>query len=59
MQHLLHVKTLSEEEFATLASEMLLGIQHLHTVGLVHRDAKHAKQTGSLQPSVGSTQFRI
>ncbi|CAE7380421.1 CAMK2D [Symbiodinium pilosum] len=40
MQHLLHVKTLAEEEFATLASEMLHGIQHLHTVGLVHRDIK-------------------
>ena len=41
MQHLLMVKVLTEEEFATLASEMLHGIQHIHTVGLVHRDARH------------------
>lgn len=40
MQHLLMVKVLTEEEFATLASEMLHGIQHIHTVGLVHRDVK-------------------
>ncbi|CAE7537502.1 CAMK2D, partial [Symbiodinium natans] len=40
MQHLLHVKTLAEDEFATLASEMLKGIHHLHTIGLVHRDIK-------------------
>ena len=40
MQHLLHVKTLAEDEFATLASEMLKGIHHLHTIGLVHREAE-------------------
>mmetsp|Transcript_50376 Transcript_50376/g.117530 ORF Transcript_50376/g.117530 Transcript_50376/m.117530 type:complete len:424 (+) Transcript_50376:71-1342(+) len=40
MQHLLHAKTLSEEEFATLAAQMLRGISHVHDVGLVHRDVK-------------------
>ena len=60
MQHLLMVKTLTEEEFATFASEMRHGLQHLHTVGLVHRDAGqelclcliHMDQYGSVSPQM-------
>lgn len=37
MQHLLHVKTISEEELGDLTAQMLRAIGHVHKVGLVHR----------------------
>jgi len=40
MQHLLHVKTISEEELGDLTAQMLRAIGHVHKVGLVHRDIK-------------------
>ena len=38
MQHLLHVKTISEEELGDVAAQMLRGISHMHNIGLVHRE---------------------
>mmetsp|Transcript_46497 Transcript_46497/g.101164 ORF Transcript_46497/g.101164 Transcript_46497/m.101164 type:complete len:413 (+) Transcript_46497:47-1285(+) len=40
MQHLLHVKTISEDELGDVTAQMLRGISHMHNIGLVHRDVK-------------------
>lgn len=38
MQHLLKVKTISEDELGDIAAQMLQGISYVHDIGLVHRD---------------------
>ncbi|CAK9049379.1 unnamed protein product [Durusdinium trenchii] len=40
MQHLLHVKTISEDELGEVAAQMLRSIAHVHFLGMVHRDVK-------------------
>ena len=40
MQHLLHVKTISEEELGDVTAQMLRGISHMHNIGLVHRETR-------------------
>eukprot|EP00438_Fugacium_kawagutii_P016508 Skav225448 [mRNA] locus=scaffold3785:1759:3420:- [translate_table: standard] len=39
MQHLLKVKTISEDELGEVTAQMLRGISHVHNIGLVHREA--------------------
>ena len=39
MQHLLHVKTISEDELGEVAAQMLRSIAHVHFLGMVHRAA--------------------
>ena len=53
MQHLLHVKTISEDELGDVAAQMLRGISHVHYIGLVHREAWPKKCEILLVPFFG------